>query len=261
MSYYIDDSIIQIAKTTLSSSKRAISFVCNYFFKLDPTNLKITFTWSASSINTYKDYKNLFNINFDFPLNPPSTTSLQPPMRFSNSLNTGIHYLLEESSQIEIKDPNILFDDSTTYKGTLKQSQNHGLYLDLDDSFIDSFYNLINDQNILKPPSFYPTKSYINVISPQEYKNREVETIRELGETFSFTIKGLYSIYTENDPTLEKVWFLKIDSPQLEDLRYKYHLSPKFGGHSFFISIAVKHSMKTFLSYPLMRINIAFIAA
>jgi hypothetical protein len=63
---------------------------------------------------------------------------------------------------------------------------------------------------------------------------------------------------------VERVWFFKLHSPELENFRKSHFLSSHPGGHSFHIAIAVKPQSplkKIAKSLPIMRINIAYLAA
>jgi len=85
--------------------------------------------------------------------------------------------------------------------------------------------------------------------------------IQEIDQKFEFKIKGLYSINLLEEASVKKIWFLEIESQDLEDFRYKYHLFPKINGHNFSITLGFINYFKLRKSYPMMRINITFVAA
>lgn len=60
--------------------------------------------------------------------------------------------------------------------------------------------------------------------------------IKEIGQQYSFKITGLASV----PPRTGEYIVLKVESPDLEQLRQKYGLSPLLQGHSFHITIAKK---------------------
>jgi len=139
--------------------------------------------------------------------------------------------------------------------GTLKQRKDKSVYLKIDDYFV----NLISS----KIPSYLEKSNDFNIpiIFNEEYKKYEVLPILENGEKFQYKVKDLYSVNVQTESGFEKVWFLEIESKDLEEFRYKYHLFAKINGHNFSIKLGSIKSFKLKKSYPLMKINLAFFAA
>jgi hypothetical protein len=102
------------------------------------------------------------------------------------------------------------------------------------------------------------------VIAPREAAFHSLDTIEELGKEFSFEIEGLYSIEPTLWPEVEQVLFFAIRSPELEALRQRQFLFSTPGGHPFHIALAIKPRLRALIeaaALPLMRINVAFLAA
>jgi len=126
-------------------------------------------------------------------------------------------------------------------KGKLQQAKNGFVYLDLPDDLINGLFAIIDENNISKPP--YNQKKYnqigahVSVIDEKEIKDI---TIKEVGKEFNFSLGALKSTTPKTWDDVEKVYFLQIDSPDLENLRNKYGLPKKLNGHEFHITVAVE---------------------
>jgi hypothetical protein len=209
------------------------------------------------------------------PLQSVKEGSYRPPRYFSKGSlgkkgGTPIPYLLIETNEISRARPvpgNSLFLRSLAKgKGTLEKSEDGLFYLDIDDRFILSLIPYLKAFGLVRAPyfSFPPDGAHIPVIPPREAAFHYIDQIGEVGKEFTFEIEGLYSLEPTLWPEVEQVWFFKVRSPELEALRQRQHLVSKPGGHSFHIAIAVKPRqtrMRQPLPLPLMRINVAFLAA
>lgn len=126
-------------------------------------------------------------------------------------------------------------------KGKLKQTDDGFLYVDLPDSLIDAFVNMIDDPKAKKPP--YNTKkmnnvgAHVSVAYKDEVKDIE---IKELGEEFYFSIKDFVSLDPEGWNEMDRVWFLELDCPELKKLRKSYGLSEKLNGHEYHSTVAIR---------------------
>ena len=114
----------------------------------------------------------------------------------------------------------------------------------------------IEDKNTKKS-----NKNSIEVISKKEFENSDIYKIFNLDKKISFKIKGFSSIKPELENNIDRVWFLEIESKDLEDFRYFHHLSPKKNLHNFNLVIGIKKGFKLRQSYPTMKIKSAFSAA
>jgi len=135
--------------------------------------------------------------------------------------------------------------ENVELKGELKQTKNGFVYLDLPNNLINGLFAIIDENNISKPP--YNQKKYnsvgahVSVMYEDEVKDKNLE-IKEIGEEFNFSLGELKSTKPEGWDEVDKVYFLQIDSPELQDLREKYGLSKKLNGHEFHITVAVEKS-------------------
>ncbi len=223
---------------------------------LNKIEFKNTYTTNISTIKSY--YKELFFEFFPHQPQDEINSDLLPPRVFFNSLNNPM-YLLTQNTQKETKEfcPYLNFIKNLNFFGTLKQKKDKTVYLEIENDFL---INLISNSlfKIEKLNNFN-----INIISKDEYEKKEVFAIydTDLNQKYEFKIKDLYSININDEENTNKLWFLEIESKDLEEFRYKYHLFPKINGYNFSIVLGFIKYFKLRKSYPKMRINITFCAA
>jgi len=215
-------------KNTISSLKSTKAHLKNLFFEYFP----------YETSKSYKDY-----LYGNIPI-------------FSENLNMP-NELITLSNQVLMKEinPFIEYLKSLRFYGSLKQRQNKSVYLTIDDYFIKLISSNMFSQ-IEKSSDFN-----LSVISKDEHEVHEVFPIQEIDEKFQFRIKDLYSVNVETENSYQRVWFLEIESKDLEEFRYKYHLFPKINAHNFCLKLGFIKSFKLRKSYPLSKINITFFAA
>ena len=81
--------------------------------------------------------------------------------------------------------------------------------------------------------------AHISVFDGDEVK--KVGLIDELGQTFTFFPTSISRVVPEGWDDMEYAWFVTVASPELEQLREKYGLTPKLkGDHEFHITFGVK---------------------
>lgn len=153
--------------------------------------------------------------------------------------------------------------------GQLRQNKQGFIYLDVGDKFITAILPHLRSKGLIRPPYFNlfiaPEGAHVPVVSTREGDFHYLDKMKELGWTFSFVVEGLYSSKPDTWPEVEEVWFLKVQSPELEALRQRYFLTSRPNGHDFHIAVAIKPREKGATlpprPVPLMRINPGFVAA
>ena len=127
--------------------------------------------------------------------------------------------------------------------GQLKQSEDSFVYVNVPDDFINSMFFLVNDPDATKPPYFDKGVNFIgariSVIGTEEIKKNNIQ-FKEMGKQIRYSIKGLFHVNPKDWREMSRVWFVEVESQDLEDLRRSYGLCNKLNGHSFHITIATK---------------------
>ena len=129
--------------------------------------------------------------------------------------------------------------------GTLYLSSNGWLFLSVPNALARGVFAAMREPGVELPPSGSDGQlnAHITVMHPEEIKQiGGPDRITERGKQFHYTIGRLYSVEPENWPDMAKVWFLRVHSPELQQLRRSYGLSslPNEGKHDFHISVAVR---------------------
>lgn len=210
----------------------------------------------------------------------PSPASFRPARYFFRGVDefdrrknpAPIAYLLTETNETSLAKPvpgnSLLFRSLCKGKGVLRRNRQGMIYLDIDNRFISMLQPYLKAYGLERPPYFnlftFPDGAHVPVIPAREAAFQYVDQVDEVGREFSFEIEGLYSVEPTCWPEVEQVWFFKLRSPELETLRKKYFLPALPGGHAFHIAVAVKPRVGAKNSprpQPLMRVNVAFLAA
>jgi hypothetical protein len=126
-------------------------------------------------------------------------------------------------------------------KGVLKENDQGFVYLKVDDGYINQLFPKLSAHNYIKPAYFRRPDSpgaHISVFYVDE--RGRTGDIKEIGQGFSFKISDLAYVPEKSREYI----VIKVKSPELEQLRSKYNLSPLLHGHDFHITIAKKKNKK-----------------
>lgn len=207
--------------------------------------------------------------------NAASGRSLRPALYFAKGRKDNsppISYLLTETQETPIPQnlprKSSLLRTLCRGKGTLKQNSQGFVYLQIDEVFTDALFPVLEREYAVRKAPYFslmsnPKGTHIPVISHKEHMFHHLEPIQEIGSEFSFEVIGFYAAKPTLWNEVEQVWFLQVESLELETLRSRYFLSSKLGGNPFHIAIAIQPTpsfSKAGLK-PLMRINPAHLAA
>ena len=113
------------------------------------------------------------------------------------------------------------------HEGTLSLDDRGYFFLSVVNSYIFDLCLLLNRKEIDLPPYFlgnFKAGAHITVALPQEKKS--LYKLPEIGESIPFSITGCFYTRPQNLSSTKKVWFLTIDSPEIEKIRVKMGLSP-----------------------------------
>jgi hypothetical protein len=129
--------------------------------------------------------------------------------------------------------------------GTLYLSSSGWLLLSVPNALVHGVFAAMREPGIELPPGKGdgPMNAHISVAKPDEIEMLGgVDRISERGKQFRYTLGRLYSVDPEGWPEMSRVWFLRVHSPDLQELRRSYGLSslPNSGKHDFHITVGVR---------------------
>lgn len=129
--------------------------------------------------------------------------------------------------------------------GRLYLSASGWLLMSVPNSFARGVFMAMDEPGVELPPADPSGQfnAHVSVMSPTEIKGiGGPEMVTERGKAFAYTLGRLYSVEPEGWPDMAKVWFVRVHSPELQNLRRSYGLSglPHEGRHDFHISVAVR---------------------
>lgn len=117
----------------------------------------------------------------------------------------------------------------------------HGyVYLKVDNKYIKTLLPMLHNPALEEPPYFRrpgAPGAHISVVYTDE-RGKLPRFIPEINKTFRFTVIGFKSVTTGKG---KSYYVLTVDSPELEEFRKKYDLSPLLKGHPFHITIAISY--------------------
>lgn len=122
------------------------------------------------------------------------------------------------------------------HTGVLTQHSDGFVYLKVDNDYIHVLFPMLRAHGFHKPPYFRrpgAVGAHISVMYKDEIPYHK--PIAEIGKVFTFTPTKLALVRVKGRT---QYIILEIQSPELEELRKKYGLSPYLKNHAFHISIA-----------------------
>jgi len=139
-------------------------------------------------------------------------------------------------------DPSVLYM-SVPMVGRLNLNQEGGSYgiLEISEDFKRSVFEAIREPGMEYDGEY---KAHISVFTEDEM-GQLVHPIEESGKAFRFSLRSIETVEPEGWDEMERVWFVTVESPELEALRLKYGFPAKLnGGHEFHITVAVKPNVR-----------------
>lgn len=144
----------------------------------------------------------------------------------------------EEPETFENEAAIMAYAESTlAMKGILEQDATGMVYLDIPANFAETLLPLIQEEGVEPSPIFVPV-----MLAHEAQEKAGLGPIKELGETFSFKLLGLHAVKPLLWPEIEKVYFLVIHAPGLDELREKYLLPGKIPLH---MTLGIKREQRS----------------
>jgi hypothetical protein len=129
--------------------------------------------------------------------------------------------------------------------GRLYLSQTGYLLLTVPNALVRGTFSAMTEPGIELPPNGPDGNldAHVTVMSPAEVTLAGgPDKITERGKQFFYTLGRVYAVEPDGWPDVAKVWYIKVHSPELRQLRQSYGLSslPGDGKHDFHVSVAVR---------------------
>jgi hypothetical protein len=130
--------------------------------------------------------------------------------------------------------------------GELYLSKSGWLLLQVPNALVRGAFAALNEPGVELPPDGPDggLNAHISVIRPEELEEQGLtgDDIKERGQHFKYTLGPIQTVTPKGWDEMSKVWFIKVNSPELKKLRRTYGMTslPKNGEFEFHISIGVR---------------------
>ena len=133
---------------------------------------------------------------------------------------------------------------SFSLAGVLQASDSGWILLSVPNALVRGAFDAIHEPGVELPPNKSgKLNAHISVIRPEELESiGGLDRVTERGKQFHYTIDGLKTCEPSGWDEMSRVWYLAVKSPELENLRKSYGLSPrpKNNKFEFHITVAVR---------------------
>ena len=129
--------------------------------------------------------------------------------------------------------------------GQLYLASSGFLLLSVPNAFVRGVFSAMDEPGVELPPSGPDgqLQAHITVMRPDELAMiGGADKVTERGKRFAYTLGRLYSVDPDDWAGVSRVWYVKVHSPELQQLRRSYGLSslPDDGNKEFHITVAVR---------------------
>lgn len=129
--------------------------------------------------------------------------------------------------------------------GTLYLSESGWILLSVPNAFVRGVFSAMDEQGVELPPgpADGPFNAHISVFRKEELERiGGADKVTERGKQFSYRLGGLYSMTPDGWPGVSKVWYVRVHSPELMNLRKSYGLSalPGESQYDFHITVGIR---------------------
>lgn len=137
-------------------------------------------------------------------------------------------------------------DEEVAYNlvGTLYLASTGWLLLSVPNAMVLGMFKAMDEPGIELPPGpGGKLNAHISVMRPDELALiGGGDVVKERGKQFAYTLGRLYATDPEGWPKMSRVWYVRVHSPALQELRRSYGLSslPSDGKYDFHFSVAVR---------------------
>lgn len=127
-------------------------------------------------------------------------------------------------------------------KGRLVISKSGWGLLEVPNALVRGIFDTLSEPGIELPAWKGQFNAHISVFRGDEVEAiGGPEKINERGKLFTYQLGPIQTVQPKTWAGVSRVWFVKVTSPELQNLRKSYGLTPKMNGtHDFHITIAVR---------------------
>lgn len=158
----------------------------------------------------------------------------QPPLWAAVLFNNGADFVKQALAEPEV---------AYNLTGQLYLSKTGWLLLSVPNSFARGVFSAMQEPGIELPTDDEGAfNAHVSVMRPEELSMiGGGSAVTERGKQYRYTLGRIYTV-EPTDTTLSKVWFVKVHSPELQELRRSYGLSslPNEGKFAFHVTVAVR---------------------
>jgi hypothetical protein len=128
--------------------------------------------------------------------------------------------------------------------GLLYLDQSGWLLLGVPNPLVRGVYAALRAPGVELPPSDTREglQAHISVMTKDEVDLVGPDRVNERGKQFHYTLGRLYEVEPDDWPGVDRVWYVRVHSPELQQLRRSYGLSslPGGGEKDFHVTVAVR---------------------
>ena len=128
--------------------------------------------------------------------------------------------------------------------GRLHLSQSNWLLLDIPNALLRGLFHALDVPGASLPLDDGQLNAHCSVMDADEVAKIGPENISERGKRFAYQLGAVHEVKPPSWDGVGKVWYCKIISPALKDLRKSYGLTPlpHNNEHDFHVTFAVRHT-------------------
>jgi len=132
------------------------------------------------------------------------------------------------------------------FSGMLYATPENWVLLSVPNALVRGAFDAMDEPGIELPPDserLGRLNAHVSVMRPKEIEQiGGIDRITERGHRFNYQIRPVYTVKPAGWTEMERCWFIRVDSPELEKLRKSYGLSPipDEGSKPFHITLAVR---------------------
>lgn len=160
------------------------------------------------------------------------------------STQDGLHPAIGALYKLGQELPTAAAKPAYNLSGYLYLSRSGWLCLSVPAAFVRGIFSAMKQPGIMLPLNDDGrVEPHISVMRPDELALiGGADRVSERGKTYNYSLGRWMEVEPENWPSVAKVWYVRVHSPELQELRRSYGLTslPKDGDYDFHVTVAVQ---------------------